>query len=248
MKPSILYFNLLAGAALLVPVAPAQVPQLGEPASNQISTHASHTVTQGSVTDEAVSTESSSAKTAPADSTRPSHQAIAPRIRDLTTQHAEALDSVQADGRADFVADAPGTLETPLASAQGKPAASIASSLTERITAAQIRDATPESRGRVLSDVGSSIEASQRALARLRQQRRDLGREARDQFNETTREVRAREKDLHDNLKAARRATTEQSTAAQARLAASFESYAQAVAESEGLMNASHSTHVTAAE
>jgi hypothetical protein len=119
--------------------------------------------------------------------------------------------------------------------------------LARRITVAQIRDATTETRDRVLSEVASGIEASQRSLAQLRQQRRDLGREARDHFNETTREVRAREKDLHDSLKAARRATTELS-AAHARLAASYESYVDAVAASEATMNASHSTHVAAAE
>ena len=137
-----------------------------------------------------------------------------------------------------------GTARAPGLSAEGNPGGNISASLNSQAAAARIRNATRESREEVFAGIETSVEASKRSLAQLRLEGREVRKEARAQFKAANEEVRAREKALRASLKDARRAAPDKAAAAQARLAADYEGYATAVAMTESTVNGSISTQV----
>ena len=135
-----------------------------------------------------------------------------------------------------------GTAAAPGLSADGNAHESASASLNGAATAAQIRNATKESREQIFAHVDTSIETTKRSLAQLRQSSRELNKEAREQFKTASEDVRVREKALRQSLKAARHATPDEAAAAQAKLAADYEGYATAVAMTESALHGSVST------
>jgi hypothetical protein len=131
-----------------------------------------------------------------------------------------------------------GTARAPGLAPDGNPGGKISASLHSQATAAHLRNATRDNRDKVLAEVDTNLEASRRSVAALREQGRQLKKEAREQFKAAAEEVRVREKALRESLKAARKATGDQIPAAQARLAADYEGYATAVAVTESVVNA----------
>ena len=129
-----------------------------------------------------------------------------------------------------------GTTRAPGLAPDGNPGGKISASLNSQATAAHLRNATKDNREKVLADVDANLDASRKSVAALREQGRQLKKEAREQFKSAAEEVRVREKALRESLKAARKATGDQIPAAQARLAADYEGYATAVAVTESVV------------
>ena len=108
-------------------------------------------------------------------------------------------------------------------------------------TAAHLKNATTATRESAFSEVEADLAASKRALAGLQKASSGLTKDARNLYKAAVDDVRVHEKTLRQSLKDARRATGEDASAAQAKLAADYDAYVAAVAKAEAAAQASDS-------
>lgn len=109
-------------------------------------------------------------------------------------------------------------------------------------TTERIRKADATNRAEVLKAVAANLDATEAALARLRREGLDMKSRGRARFNEAYDIVRTRESELRQHLRDARRALPDAVSDAQAQLARSYESYAQAVAQIEATIRSAKET------
>jgi hypothetical protein len=92
-----------------------------------------------------------------------------------------------------------------------------------------------------MTQVNARLEASSKAIDDLRRSGRQLEGDARARFNAAYDNVRARERDVRNSLNEARRASASTYANAQAKLAADYQRYSDAVSQAEASASATGS-------
>ena len=102
-------------------------------------------------------------------------------------------------------------------------------------SAQTIRDAKPNERELLFTQINNRIDTSSRAIDGLKRDSKSLHGDARARFKAAAKEVAAREKELKASVKTAGKASADNWAEKRAELAARYDAYAAAVAKAESL-------------
>jgi hypothetical protein len=144
-------------------------------------------------------------------------------------------DRIRAQAGATGPADAHASV---MGEARGRSVATVvaggaAASLNRAATMQTIQQQAMESRAQLLAELHTRVDASEKAMASVRQSGAKLHGEAKAHFGTASSEVKVREKALQQSLKAAEKADAKGWATARAKLAGDYRAYASAVARAE---------------